>query len=150
MKTKNLRGYYYGAEKHFGKFGKEEKHSISPIELGRCSEGLVKRISKEMGKEFVEVIIYDTQLSNEEEKNLGLTPFLGFKSDEYTYMMLDRLKADLEYYFGWGNENEKSLWATTKENHIKEMRRLYNLVEIKPLWISKRDIEEYAKRLRAA
>lgn len=63
------------------------------------------------------------------------------------YMMLDRLKMDCDYYLGCGNRYTGHLWATSEEEQIAYMKRLYKELLIKPKWISMRDIKRYEKQM---
>ena len=68
--------------------------------------------------------------------------------DRFNYMLLDRLKSDCEYYLSYGGINAKrSLWAQDEQKQIDKMRELYDLLQIKPEWISKEQINEYAARM---
>ena len=68
--------------------------------------------------------------------------------DRFNYMMLDRLRCDCDYYLNYGGANAKhSLWAKDEQAQIDKMRELYNLLPIKPEWISKEQINEYAARM---
>lgn len=71
------------------------------------------------------------------------------KKMEYNYMILDRLRADCEYYLGNGNRHKKYLWAGNEEEQIKEMKRLYNSFtdDKKPEWLTWEQILEYEKQL---
>lgn len=69
------------------------------------------------------------------------------QSNKLEYMMLSRLKQDCDYFLGNGNRNEKHLWSLNKEDHIAEMKRIYNSLEEKPEWLSMEDIEKYAERM---
>lgn len=65
----------------------------------------------------------------------------------YNYMILDRLKMDCEYFLGHGNRSHKRLWALNPTDQIKEMKRLYELVPVKPKWLTKEQIEKYEKEM---
>ena len=68
--------------------------------------------------------------------------------DRFNYMLLDRLKSDCEYYLCYGGRNAKhSLWAHDEQKQIDKMRELYDLLQIKPEWLSKEKIDEYAARM---
>ena len=68
--------------------------------------------------------------------------------DRFNYMMLDRLRCDCDYYLNYGGRNAKhSLWAHDEQEQIDKMRELYDLLPIKPEWISKEQINEYAARM---
>jgi len=75
----------------------------------------------------------------------------GGESDyKYKYMLLSRLKQDNEYYLNYGNRNEKSLWAGSVDGQIKEMKKLWNELPIKPEWLSMEDIEKYEREMKMA
>ena len=82
-------------------------------------------------------------------KNIeNLTEDVGtMTSDEYNYMLLDRLKQDCEYYLGNGNRNAKYLWAGNEDGQIAEMRKIYNQLKEKPEWLTIDDINNYAKEM---
>lgn len=74
------------------------------------------------------------------EKDVEPTP-----EEKYNYQMLSRLKMDCDYYLGNGNRNTKRLWAENEENHIIEMKKLYNSFseDKKPEWLTWIDILNY-------
>ena len=69
--------------------------------------------------------------------------------NRYNYMMLGRLQRDCEYYLGYVNRNTKYLWAENEQEHINEMKRLYNSFsdENKPEWLTWDQILNYEKRM---
>ena len=67
--------------------------------------------------------------------------------DRFSYMMLDRLKSDCEYYLGYGGRNKHSLWAHDEQAQIDKMRELYDSLTIKPEWLTMEQIDEYAARM---
>ena len=67
--------------------------------------------------------------------------------NRFSYMMLDRLKSDCEYYLGYGGRNKKSLWAHDEQAQIDKMRELYDSLTIKPEWLTMEQIDEYAARM---
>ena len=67
--------------------------------------------------------------------------------DRFNYMMLYRLKSDCEYYLGYGGRNKKSLWANDEQSQIDKMRELYDFLTIKPEWLTREQIDEYAARM---
>ena len=68
--------------------------------------------------------------------------------DRFNYMLLDRLKSDCEYYFCYGGRNAKhSLWAHDEQKQIDKMRELYDLLQIKPEWLTIEQIDEYAAKM---
>lgn len=68
-------------------------------------------------------------------------------SDEFRYMLLDRMRTDCEYFLGNGNRNENRLWAGNVEDQIQTMKDLYNSFKEKPEWITMEDIENYEKQM---
>ncbi len=66
---------------------------------------------------------------------------------KFQYMMLSRLKSDCEYFLGYGNRSNNSLWAKNPKDHITEMKRLWDELEIKPEWLSMEQIEEYESEM---
>lgn len=64
-------------------------------------------------------------------------------TQEYLYMMLSRLQMDCLYYLGYGGRCDKHLWAGCVESHINEMINIYEVLQVKPTWISMSDIEGY-------
>ena len=64
----------------------------------------------------------------------------------FNYMMLDRLRGDCEYFLGHGN---RSLKILTPEDHIEEMKRLWNNLpdDKKPEWLTWEQIIKYEKEM---
>ena len=63
------------------------------------------------------------------------------------YRLLDRLRADCEYFLGAGNRAEKHLWAGSVYAQIVKMRELYDALPQKPEWLTKEMIDDYAERM---
>ena len=63
------------------------------------------------------------------------------------YQLLDRLRADCEYFLGAGNRAEKHLWAGSVYAQIVKMRELYDALPQKPEWLTKEAIDDYADRM---
>ena len=85
-------------------------------------------------------------------KRLYLTDLciMTAEDNKFNYMMLSRLRQDCEYYLGYGNRNAKhSLWAQDEQKQIDKMRELYDLLPIKPEWLTKEQIDEYAAKMGA-
>lgn len=64
------------------------------------------------------------------------------------YMMLSRLMMDNDYYLGFGNKNASRLWAGSVDDQIAEMKRLYEILPVKPEWISMEDILRYEQKMK--
>ena len=68
--------------------------------------------------------------------------------DRFNYMMLDRLRCDCDYYLNYGGRDpQHSLWAHDEQKQIDKMRELYDLLQIKPEWLTIEQIDEYAARM---
>ena len=67
--------------------------------------------------------------------------------NEFCYMMLNRMQNDCLYYLGYGNKNNKHLWAKNEYDQIELMRMLYDILPEKPEWLTKEQIEEYADEM---
>ena len=63
------------------------------------------------------------------------------------YRLLDRLRADCEYFLGAGSRAEKHLWAGSVWAQIAKMRELYDTLPEKPEWLTKEAIDDYAERM---
>ena len=63
------------------------------------------------------------------------------------YRLLDRLRADCEYFLGAGARAEKHLWAGNVHAQIAKLRELYDALPEKPEWLTKEAIDEYAERM---
>ena len=70
------------------------------------------------------------------------------KDFRFEYMLLDRLRCDCEYYLNYGNRNaQHSLWAQDGQKQIDKMRELYDLLPVKPEWLTREQIDEYAAQM---
>jgi hypothetical protein len=74
----------------------------------------------------------------------------GGAVDKFNYMMLDRLKSDCDYFLGYGNRDERSLWAGNVNDQIAEMKKLWNNLpkSKKPEWLTMEDILEYERKMK--
>lgn len=71
------------------------------------------------------------------------------RKDRFNYMMLSRLESDCKYYLGNGGRSKKYLWADDEDEHIDEMKKIYNSFDDdkKPEWLSWEEILEYEKQM---
>jgi len=69
------------------------------------------------------------------------------KDKAFNYKMLYRLKMDCDYFLGFGNQNEKCLWAKNAEAHISKMKKIYKSFHKKPKWLRYKDILNYEKEM---
>lgn len=69
---------------------------------------------------------------------------------EFRRRLLGRMKADCEYYFGYGNHCAKHLWAGNEKDQIRAMRALWNSFspKEKPEWLTLEQIEVYEKKFK--
>ena len=67
----------------------------------------------------------------------------------FNFMMLDRLRSDCDYYLGYGNRNESSLWAGSVKEHIEKMKEIHNSFpeDQKPEWLTYEGILGYEKQM---
>ena len=69
---------------------------------------------------------------------------------ETYYMLLDRLRGDCDYYLGYGSRDaNRCLWAHDVQKQIDKMRELYDLLPVKPEWLTREQIDEYASKMGA-
>lgn len=61
--------------------------------------------------------------------------------ETYKYQMLGRMQSDCVNY------PQSHLWGININDHIWFMRELYNSMEVKPEWISSKQIDIYERRL---
>lgn len=64
------------------------------------------------------------------------------------YAILNRLQSDCEYFLNWGNGSERNLYYHNIEDHILEMKKLWDKLIKKPEWLSYEQIEEYEKNMQ--
>lgn len=69
--------------------------------------------------------------------------------DQFKYMLLARLKADCEYYLGFGHRNKKFLWAGDENEQINKMKSLYYGMPYhqRPEWLSETKLKYYCMKL---
>lgn len=68
--------------------------------------------------------------------------------DRFNYMLLDRLRCDCKYYLGHGDRDANNcLWAHDEQKQIDKMRELYDLLPVKPEWLTREQIDEYAAKM---
>ena len=61
---------------------------------------------------------------------------------KFEYMLLNRLQCDCNYYLGYGSRNaEHCLWAHDEQKQIDKMRELYDLLPVKPEWLTREQID---------
>ena len=91
----------------------------------------------------------DLQLNQEETAKAGSDELPAFVDHSGDYVLLDRLRADCDYFLGAGGRSEKHLWAGNVHAQIKKMRELYDALPEKPEWLTTEAIDRYAAQMAA-
>ena len=91
----------------------------------------------------------DLQLTTEEPTEAGSDELPAFVDHSGDYVLLDRLRADCDYFLGAGGRSEKHLWAGNVHAQINKMRELYDALPEKPEWLTTEAIDRYAAQMAA-
>ena len=91
----------------------------------------------------------DLQLTTEEPTEAGSDELPAFVDHSGDYVLLDRLRADCDYFLGAGGRSEKHLWAGNVLAQINKMRELYDALPEKPEWLTTEAIDRYAAQMAA-
>ena len=91
----------------------------------------------------------DLRLTTEEPTEAGSDELPAFVDHSRDYVLLDRLRADCDYFLGAGGRSEKHLWAGNVHAQIKKMRELYDALPEKPEWLTAEAIDRYAAQMAA-
>lgn len=91
----------------------------------------------------------DLRLTTEEPTEAGSDELPAFVDHSGDYVLLDRLRADCDYFLGAGGRSEKHLWAGSVYAQIKKMRELYDTLPEKPEWLTTEAIDRYAAQMAA-
>ena len=91
----------------------------------------------------------DLRLTTEEPTEAGSDELPAFVDHSGDYVLLDRLRADCDYFLGAGGRSEKHLWAGNVHTQIKKMRELYDALPEKPEWLTAEAIDRYAAQMAA-
>ena len=91
----------------------------------------------------------DLRLTTEEPTEAGSDELPAFVDHSGDYVLLDRLRADCDYFLGAGGRSEKHLWAGSVYAQIKKMRELYDALLEKPEWLTAEAIDRYAAQMAA-
>lgn len=129
-------GEYVVSENSLDKLEEQHKHELDIDVIDETTE-----------KPISYTILIDKLIKSGKEKGLFAN---GGEVNEFDYMMLGRLKSDADYYLGYGNRNEKVLWALNVDDHIQEMKNRWNALpeDKKPEWLTMEDILEYEKKMK--
>ena len=91
----------------------------------------------------------DLRLTTEEPTEAGGDELPAFVDHSGDYVLLDRLRADCDYFLGAGGRSEKHLWAGSVYAQVKKMRELYDALPEKPEWLTTEAIDRYAAQMAA-
>ena len=91
----------------------------------------------------------DLRLTTAEPTEAGSDELPAFVDHSGDYVLLDRLRADCDYFLGAGGRSEKHLWAGNVHAQIKKMRELYDALPEKPEWLTAEAIDRYAAQMAA-
>ena len=91
----------------------------------------------------------DLRLTTQEPTEAGSDELPAFVDHSGDYVLLDRLRADCDYFLGAGGRSEKHLWAGNVYAQIKKMRELYDTLPEKPEWLTTEAIDRYAAQMAA-
>ena len=85
---------------------------------------------------------------SEESRVTGIDSLLKGNS-QFRYQMLSRMKSDCDYYLGYGNRNERDLWANSVEKQLDYMQKIYDSFpnDMKPEWLTQEDIDRYREKM---
>ena len=91
----------------------------------------------------------DLRLTTQEPAEAGSDELPAFVDHSGDYVLLDRLRADCDYFLGAGGRSEKHLWAGSVYAQVKKMRELYDALPEKPEWLTAEAIDRYAAQMAA-
>ena len=91
----------------------------------------------------------DLRLTTQEATEAGSDELPAFVDHSGDYVLLDRLRADCDYFLGAGGRSEKHLWAGSVHAQVKKMRELYDALPEKPEWLTAEAIDRYAAQMAA-
>lgn len=70
---------------------------------------------------------------------------------KFEYMLLNRLQCDCNYYLyylSYGGRNaQHCLWAHDEQKQIVKLSHFIDLLPVKPEWLTREQIDEYAARM---
>jgi len=84
----------------------------------------------------------EDELDNEKPEKI-------ISNQKFKYMMLSRLKGDVDYFLNHGNRGLNSLRGGSIDVHISEMKNLHNSIINKPEWLSMEEILELEKKMKS-
>lgn len=128
-------GNYYYEDENENLYCENGNQNIGEVHLMYCTKDYGEPIRAVEDLERYELVNNPKNDPNYERK----------EANRYKYMMLDRLRADCDYFLNNGNGFLGHLYYKEVDKHIEEMKKIYNSFseEEKPEWINLKDIENY-------
>lgn len=87
-------------------------------------------------KEFQSVSLQGATKQAERYAASNMYGGMAARDYKFEYMLLNRLQHDCNYYLGHDEQKQ-----------IDKMRELYDLLPVKPEWLTREQIDEYAARM---
>ena len=129
-------------------YTEQEQDNFDNIDLIAIREALAERgivngqvVDAEANRNspFVRQVMSDVERIAQQQETIA--------DHSQEHRLLDRLRADCEYFLGAGARAEKHLWAGNVHAQIAKLRELYDALPEKPEWLTKEAIDEYAERM---
>mgnify|MGYP006902882552 CR=1 FL=1 len=67
----------------------------------------------------------------------------------FAYRLLSRMCMDCDYFLNAGGRHEKFLWSGNVNEHIADMKFIYNNLKEKPEWLAMKQIETWEHEMKA-
>ena len=123
-----------------------------PVDINPITEGKSGTIQEfmERNKDYVKPVDINNQnisVMEENEKLQATIKDVTSRDEQFRYQLLDRLKQDCNYFLGYGNRHEGSLWAGNAKDHVAVMQTLWDSLPEKPEWLTKEQLADYAGKM---
>ena len=123
-----------------------------PVDINPITEGKSGTIEEflERNKDYVKPVVVSNQnisVMEENEKLQAAIKDVTSRDEKFRYQLLDRLKQDCNYFLGYGNRHEGSLWAGNAKDHVAVMQALWDSLPEKPEWLTKEQLANYASKM---
>ena len=123
-----------------------------PVDINPITEGKSGTIEEflERNKDYVKPVVVSNQnisVMEENEKLQATIKDVTSRDEKFRYQLLDRLKQDCNYFLGYGNRHEGSLWAGNTKDHVAVMQALWDSLPEKPEWLTKEQLADYASKM---
>ena len=123
-----------------------------PVDINPITEGKSGTIEEflERNIDYVKSVVVSNQnisVMEENEKLQATIKDVTSRDEKFRYQLLDRLKQDCNYFLGYGNRHEGSLWAGNAKDHVAVMQALWDSLPEKPEWLTKEQLADYASKM---